>query len=90
MSDRDLNRAVARATGEFVETIQRLGFRLANEPGPTDDPPLVLDWDDQEPAYLYDVLSEDDWGGRRASLPSWDDDEEETDDEFEEEFACAA
>ena len=28
MKDRDLNRAVAKATGESVRTIQRMGFSL--------------------------------------------------------------
>jgi hypothetical protein len=52
MSERDLNRAVAQATGEFVETIQKLGFGLIAGDDHEDPGPLVLDWDDHQPAYL--------------------------------------
>ena len=53
MKQADLDRAVARATGETVTTIKRLGFLLAD---PTDslDPdseelgPHVIDWDELE------------------------------------------
>lgn len=49
MTSRELNRAVARATGETVDTIARLGFSpLALEPAEDDlpeRPPLVVDWD---------------------------------------------
>ena len=50
MKQADLNRAVARATGESVSTIKRLGFLLA-EPADSLDPnaeengPYVIDWD---------------------------------------------
>jgi hypothetical protein len=52
MTQRELNRAVARATGETVETIQRVGFLLADpvvdRANPDDDQfgPYVLDWDE--------------------------------------------
>ena len=51
MTQQQLNREVARATGESVETIQRLGFYLegvdidsADRDG-MDQGPQVLDWD---------------------------------------------
>jgi hypothetical protein len=53
MKQADLDRAVARATGETVSTIKRLGFLLA-EPGDCLDPdsdelgPYVIDWDELE------------------------------------------
>jgi hypothetical protein len=34
MTQRDLNRAVARATGESVDRVGRLGFHLTIVPGP--------------------------------------------------------
>lgn len=47
MTQAQLNREVARATGESVVTIARLGFLLAESDldlgGPLD--PQVLDWD---------------------------------------------
>lgn len=46
MNQRDLNRSVARATGEEVSTIEGLGFSV-HRPGYTglnDDLP-VIDWD---------------------------------------------
>lgn len=51
MTQQQLNREVARATGESVETIQRLGFYLEGvdldsfEPDGIDRGPQVLDWD---------------------------------------------
>ncbi len=53
MKQADLDRAVARATGESVSTIKRLGFLLA-EPNEDYDPdsdelgPYVIDWDELE------------------------------------------
>ena len=48
MTQNDLNRAVARATGETVSTISSLGF-LLDEPGGRFDShlsdPDVIDWD---------------------------------------------
>ena len=56
MTQAQLNREIAQATGESVETIQRLGFYL-DEPGldfsdPDSDDlgPYVLDWDAVEQA----------------------------------------
>ena len=53
MKQADLDRAVARATGETVSTIKSLGFLLA-EPDDCLDPeseehgPYVIDWDELE------------------------------------------
>ena len=53
MKQADLDRAVARATGETVSTIKRLGFLLADpadSPGGDSDEqgPYVVDWDELE------------------------------------------
>ena len=51
MKQADLYRAIARATGETVSTIQRLGF-LLDDPTDNHDPesdengPYVIDWDE--------------------------------------------
>ena len=47
MTQRDLNRAVAIATGESVEMIDRLGFGMLSEAA--DDPdPQTIDWDEHD------------------------------------------
>ena len=53
MTQREVNRAVARATGESVDTIQRVGFLLADPAIPMDPDddqfgPPILDWDELE------------------------------------------
>ena len=54
MSQAELNRAVARATGESVTTVKRLGFLLAKPSAKIPDAdsealgPQVIDWDDLE------------------------------------------
>jgi len=51
MFQSELDRSVARATGESVSRIARLGFLLADPCDPIEDPhaedlgPWVLDWD---------------------------------------------
>jgi len=51
MTQRDLDLAVARSTGENVREIHRRGFSLANpldvdfDPEPNDLPPKTVDWD---------------------------------------------
>ena len=52
MKQAELNRAVARATGESIATVKRLGF-LIDDPsagsdhfGPLDPGPSVVDWDE--------------------------------------------
>ena len=47
MNQRELNRAVARATGESVATIRRMGFSPW-WPIPLDRQPQVVDWDDRD------------------------------------------
>ena len=54
MRQADLNRAVSRATGETVSTIQRLGFALADSPHEQPDRP-VIDWDVTKPFASHDV-----------------------------------
>lgn len=49
MTQNDLNRQVARATGETISTIKHLGF-LLDEPPPSSmstdpDSPQIIDWD---------------------------------------------
>jgi len=47
MNQADLNRAVAAATGEMVETIAQQGFGFIEVPQVERDP-LVFDWDSQD------------------------------------------
>ena len=50
MNQRDLNQAVANATGEAVDTIAGWGFSLVDSEIPDlGDDLLSLDWDDIEP-----------------------------------------
>ena len=42
MTQRDLDRAVARATGEPVDRVRRAGFSLIIVPGPADFRPIHL------------------------------------------------
>jgi hypothetical protein len=51
MSQSDLNRAVAEATGESVETIDRQGFGLVEVPD-TQRAPWIFDWDDEDARLL--------------------------------------
>ena len=48
MTSRDLHRAVARATGEDLDTIAALGFSLLDDDGPAEDDLVerFLDWDE--------------------------------------------
>ena len=52
MNQSQLDRAVARATGETRGTISHLGFSIADpnsahyDPEPSDDVPQVVDWDE--------------------------------------------
>lgn len=51
MTQRDLNRAVARATGESVDMIERMGFGpLEDSNG--DQEPNTIDWDAHDDARL--------------------------------------
>ncbi len=63
MTQAEVNRAVARATGESVRTIQRLGFLIADPDSELDDPddeelgPYLLDWDELERERLERPLT---------------------------------
>ena len=52
MLQTELNRQVARRTGEDVHTIRQLGFSIADpeevdfDPEPDDLPPQIIDWDE--------------------------------------------
>lgn len=51
MKQQDLNQSVARATGDSISTIKRLGFLLAAptdslEPDDEHNGPFVIDWDE--------------------------------------------
>jgi hypothetical protein len=54
MTQAELNRAVAAATGESSRTVSRLGFTIADpdvvdfDPEPDDTPPQYLDWEQME------------------------------------------
>lgn len=49
MTQIELNRAVASATGDRLSTVRRLGFSLLAALGPEPErEPLVLDWDEVE------------------------------------------
>ena len=47
MHQNELNRAVARATGESVRTIAKMGF-VPLTVSPVEREPMVVDWDDLE------------------------------------------
>lgn len=47
MSQRDLNRAIARATGEDISTITGMGF-VELTPFPIEREPLTMDWDEHD------------------------------------------
>jgi len=86
MSQGELNRQVARATGDTVDAIRQMGFHFANEE-PREHGPLVIDWDAGLPECLGGVLHPDDWPGFTGPLPSYD---EEFDDDLDQEYAHAA
>jgi hypothetical protein len=52
MNQSQLDRAVARATGESLNTVTRMGFSIADpesvhyDPEPSKRAPLVIDWDE--------------------------------------------
>ena len=57
MNQRDLNREVAQATGETIETIARMGFSPLRVRFEQDPEEYAVDWDELEVQ-------------RRANLPS--------------------
>ena len=72
MRQAELNRAVARATGETVSTIKRLGFLLADsfpkpqDPDSDDLAPEVIDWDEFEARRLQPLCGR---SQREPALP---------------------
>ena len=64
MTQAEVNRAVARATGESVRTIQRLGFLIADPDSELTDPddeelgPYMLDWDELDQERLERPLTQ--------------------------------
>jgi hypothetical protein len=62
MTQRELNRAVARATGETVETIARMGFSPLRVPFQQDPEEFAVDWDGLEAQRSADLPSS---GSRR-------------------------
>jgi hypothetical protein len=67
MTQADLDRAVARATGESVATVRRLGFQLEDlsiddfddlvGEASIDEGPLVFDWDEYAPVSFEEYLA---------------------------------
>lgn len=55
MNQKELNRAVARRTGETVGTIRHLGFNLEAEPDEFDHEACCLDWDEMEAISVYAI-----------------------------------
>jgi len=45
MKQNEINRAVARATGDTITTIRHLGFSLEELPDEIDEDSCCLDWD---------------------------------------------
>ena len=66
MKQADLNRAVARATGESISTIKRLGFLIDDlsigsaRLDPSDRGPAVIDWDELQSRRLEPFCGEPD------------------------------
>jgi hypothetical protein len=58
MTQRQLNRFVAAATGEDIREIRRRGFSIVDpnnidfDPEPNDLPPQVVDWDEVDQLRL--------------------------------------
>ena len=54
MTQRQLNRAVAKATGETIDTVNTMGFSIAyprqvcHDPEPSDFEEKIIDWDRYE------------------------------------------
>ena len=80
MCRHELNRAVAHATGETVDAIQRRGFHVLDDHESVSGP-RVFDWDADEPVLVGDVLAEeDDWPRHVDALPSYDEEQDESPD----------
>jgi hypothetical protein len=55
MTQSQLHRAIARATGESVRTIRHLGFGFLTDDCEGRDP-LVIDWDQHDAMTRYSVF----------------------------------
>jgi hypothetical protein len=55
MSERDLYRQIARATGESMNTISSMGFVL-NPSDEMERPPQVVDWDELHASRRVPVI----------------------------------
>ena len=53
MNQNEVNRAVARATGETISTIRNLGFSIEELPEEVDEDSRCLDWDHFENPSHY-------------------------------------
>ena len=63
MNQRDLNREVARATGESIKTIDRMGFSPLRVRFEQDPEEFAVDWDELEAQRSADLPSS---GSRRS------------------------
>ena len=66
MTQRDLNRAIARATGEDIDTISRMGF-VELQSVPFEREPQFVDWDDVDAGRNVAVLPQ---RSRRTRVPA--------------------
>ena len=57
MNQRDLNREVARATGESIKTIDRMGFSPLRVRFEQDPEEYAVDWDELEAQRSADLPS---------------------------------
>ena len=55
MSQRDLNRAIARATGEDLSMIAGMGF-VELTPFPIEREPLMVDWDEHDLEHNVSII----------------------------------
>lgn len=55
MTQTELDRAVANATGEEVKTIRRIGFTQQNDTD-LEREPMVIDWDQWDAEHRYRLL----------------------------------
>ncbi len=55
MSQRDLNRAISKATGESIDMIAGMGF-VELTPIPFEREPLIVDWDEPDLEHNVAVI----------------------------------
>jgi len=64
MTQSEIDRAVATATGETVHTVSVLGFTIADpeiveyDPDPCDIEDLIVDWDELDAQHNVPLVSE--------------------------------